>query len=885
MEVDETTRIRESTLVGLQDHFPALRMRVGWADADPLAGLVPLPHVFGYILATAQAHVNGTTLLVVDRGQWLAPLAAMLVSIHRFGREADRLVKEFGVTRLQKGQRVRVYPTDYVYEFDGLFRGYQEFVRLRVVGTGERNETRSFPASQILRLHPTEHLRPKGTQATRFPDADTPLEALVGVRTYANPAVFQTFVVYCGSHGEAKAFCESLRWSSGPDAVKSQPGAVIPWGSVGPDGTVTYDDRYQSVGAPMVLVARTLEDVEIFCQREENQVAVIVDGFQRAVGHRATLGRIAANRHVIILASPSEVTAESEIRNLAEQGARIWYMAPDEVLYGVHEYRPERLPEPIGSVMRACLSRKHVTPWAVPCQDSMISGLHSEFERSHRLLRAHDRDGEDAFSDSFAMLFWISRFLGEVGFLGVESILERMKLAREMLNAETAWMPPPVVELLKAAFQRLDGLVAGNIAGVSGDKKQKLLEILKDAQSQYRERIVVCTRDGSSVELLRRWLGGYELHPDIHTAREAARAPAGSWDLALLLGWHRSELFLTMVSGGVARDVAVLAYPFEQKDFEMACIRQEGLLRQWPALLSDLVEITGLDVHELPGFRPSAQEAVSEPAAGRQPTSGHADVKSVATVEDIEAWLNRPVRYHPIGTDERAGDTDAIALGFESGSHAFIEPFRQIPRVAAYQNGPEQLQVTPIRADSVEVGDILLFREASDKDIIRLLAEDQLGESQYARLRDVAGQWREALETIGDDPVLVRRRLINHGLERELATIRRWQEDSDLIAPQRHEDVLIIIRASGIHALEPEADRILNAITVLRGAHIASGHELSRLVRERAGAGLRLDLYDDQEIDLGLCTAWLVRVRSINNEVRRVPRSLINQIIRRDALA
>ena len=74
----------------------------------------------------------------------------------RFSRVGKR---GFAHKGLRRGERVKVKPNDFVYEYDGVWEEYPGFFRLKVMGEETR---RSFPIGEVLRIEPTDRLRPKG---------------------------------------------------------------------------------------------------------------------------------------------------------------------------------------------------------------------------------------------------------------------------------------------------------------------------------------------------------------------------------------------------------------------------------------------------------------------------------------------------------------------------------------------------------------------------------------------------------------------------------------------------------------------------------------------------------------------------------------------------
>ena len=70
------------------------------------------------------------------------------------------MVKNYAQKALHPGQRVKVKPNDYVYEYDGPWERDSDFFRLKVLD--REVASLNFPMVEVLRLEPTDRIRPKG---------------------------------------------------------------------------------------------------------------------------------------------------------------------------------------------------------------------------------------------------------------------------------------------------------------------------------------------------------------------------------------------------------------------------------------------------------------------------------------------------------------------------------------------------------------------------------------------------------------------------------------------------------------------------------------------------------------------------------------------------
>ena len=108
-----------------------------------------------------------------------------------------------------------------------------------------------------------------------------------------------------------------------------------------------------------------------------------------------------------------------------------------------------------------------------------------------------------------------------------------------------------------------------------------------------------------------------------------------------------------------------------------------------------------------------------------------------------------PTNRTPAKRSTKKWLTRAMLTSREQHSLFFTDG-HELPVLNTYISG-EQCTPGKIPLRSVEdlnEGDYLMFRESSDSDIIRFLAEDELGKAAYQQLRLTAGRWRAALHKL-----------------------------------------------------------------------------------------------------------------------------------------
>jgi hypothetical protein len=175
------------------------------------------------------------------------------------------------------------------------------------------------------------------------------------------------------------------------------------------------------------------------------------------------------------------------------------------------------------------------------------------------------------------------------------------------------------------------------------------------------------------------------------------------------------------------------------------------------------------------------------------------------------------------------------------------------------------------------IGDRLIIREAGQKDVIRILAEDKIGLAEYDHLWQKSRKWRKALLKISDKPADLWRKLSWGGLHRDRITIKAWLLDDSTIGPRNRDDLSIIAEIA-----DEEPDGLAwvecwEAINKLRVLHMQTGMRLGRILDEEC-RGLLDDVIDKETaIELSLGLVWLVQVREIH-EVADWPTGIVNHL-------
>ena len=116
----------------------------------------------------------------------------------------------------------------------------------------KRNTSFNWPTPEILRIEPTTRKIPKG----REEDIDTarrqaplsPLDKLIGTRTFGNPSLGVNYVLYLGGRTEIEEFFATTCLSGATDGLHSPLDNLVVPGVINDSGEIRHQDNYQAAG-------------------------------------------------------------------------------------------------------------------------------------------------------------------------------------------------------------------------------------------------------------------------------------------------------------------------------------------------------------------------------------------------------------------------------------------------------------------------------------------------------------------------------------------------------------------------------------------------------------------------------------------------------------
>lgn len=860
----------------LEEHYYLLRaLRIA---GIPGADQESLPHFLGLLLAAAESPDRRSCCFVLPNASRVACTVATLLALSKLTWEFDDLAREYAQRTFESGQRVIVWPTGHVYEYSGVLEAegrWSKRFRLKVLG---KHEFRTLPITNVLRLEPTTRKSPKGQLVTPLGAGEEPdaLHTLAGIKSWGNKSLYRNRVLYLTPKVKFESFLNSTALhiaDEGGTLVGSVTDLLnaLPWGSVNADGSFVSSDQYRVEGEPLLAITSSVENVAEASMLEEPFSRVVFsDGPERLVSNLQACDEIASLQKLIVIADHQ---SDEAVRVLEERGFCTCRLAPEEIHLG-HDNHEEAKPAFFGRAFNAANNYQRLRLDATECRDEHLEAAASYLDQVGRYLNASEGDEEmkRCLQGLFHLLFLTSERCAPLVEQERDEIFDRIDALERDAGRRAMFVPEEMMIHMRKACGALRELI-GHGTGRSESRKSKgeiLLEILQANGAPGIRRRIIVTRYPHSVDVTRRWLQEKGVHDPVVWHRQFPETEA--FDTIITLSWLNAERFGKLVRRYAAPEVRLLGYPFEQK-----------WLQQFNSRLSR-ERITGeLDRTErskLLGLPESLLVPTQNGAPKQDPNDIQTQASDPFSIFDIEhKIMQRKKGGSPVVASAQE-TCSAKYVGFVGDAYAYLTESHEVPvitsLVANSSSAPSAILTRTV--NGLETGDFLLFREGSDRDVVRLFAEEMMGPERYAEQRTLAASWRQALLSLGGNATEVYRLLQSYGLRKTKTTIRSWLVNSNVIGPWKRED-LDVMAAAAKETFAEKPEKVWEAVENIRAAHRRAGHKiLEWLLAELAGkrslvadGGVKVDL------DFGRC--WIVEVEEIDGAMEQYPARQVNRLL------
>ena len=816
-----------------------------------------IPWFFALLLSAATKQGTGASCFVLDKTQGTTAIAAILQALFILQNKFQKLVNIYAKEALTPGQNVKVKPNDYVYEYRGLWKGKpKNRFRLKVM---DEETYFTFPINQILRLEPTNRIRPKGLVKSDLGKYErSRLDELLGLTTCGNNSLIQNTVLLYMAQARFLEIMNAITLTSEHGNGFHSLSTFLPWGPIGQDGKLKSNDTYQVVGEPIIAVTRVPEDLALASSLATVATKIVfVDGARGLARDIQAFDDIANRQRVVILASSEETEA---LGLLKDRGCPIWHMSPDEIMIGEASTNSRVRESLVGATIQAADTRQSARVTILPCQDSTLEAVAASLEYAATII-----DGGEEIEESekiLRRLYGVLLECSECCFgVGEETKNNLKDVQAELLNYER-WLDQEFVRIVQESSCQLENIITSRSHGQ--EKANALLDFFLD--DTHKSWVVGARSYRTSTNLQAEFR---DLGINVCILPIDAITPDRGYEGIIVPSWPNERRFTRLKAQAVTRDVRVLAYPFEAKWVSRHQVRERMWKKSNRMEVEERAAILGIEPHLLSCLKHHESDSLVSKDEPDLP---------IFRLEDrvTHRSIARP-RVAADGEDSR----EAQLVQFFGDCHTLLTKWAELPRLNQLTNGTSTngAKLTHRTVSQLSPGDIVLFRASGDKEFIRLIAEDMLGTEEYERVRIVAERWKFPLRHLGTSPHDVQRHLAARGLSRTTATIGRWLSSPDCIGPRNFRDIEFIARATGDSELLSIRKDVEEAITRIRGTHISAGSQLTQFLLSELYE--RFNQLDERPVllDLGYGEAWVVQVKMVEEKRQKYPSNLVNRLL------
>jgi hypothetical protein len=834
---------------------------------------ISLPFALRVLVAAAVNPIVGARACIilpdVERiAELVAAIAALVALREDWPRLKDAFIKEV----LQPGLRVRSLREGKVITFCGMIHDLAHLQYVDAKGS-KSNASLFVKKDMVFGLEPSQRKRPifhSGEKPER--PFRTPFDVVAGTRTFGNTGMIRNRVVLLGQQQRFEdALTEAaIILARDPKGRKIRAFRQFVWGHIDDKRKSVVTHPRDATGEPLIAVTQDVLLLNGPEMREGRTKRILISGrFELVRRNLEIIQRFAEHNRVLVLAPADR---RDEARKLRESGWSVWEPRGWEL----HAAAGQRALRGLPGLSRSLRSL------SVDGQQSTFSTVRV---RSPELQRAHDHASAIGAalppdeSEMDARLDEVRQASSDLFFL-IASLLEapdRGDLARfneaiAMLNKHRRHVERCLGAAVAEHISKLSDCANTFLASHNGQKTPKgeaLLNFARSVSLRTHAFVAGFGRDrGRLADLLEANGEQGFLSLTVQGLRDV-RKPSR----LVAFGLMRRDGFAQLVDPWPANEITFIGYDFEIERYETR-LRQRDRLRDRLGLDDGpRSRVTGLPPSE---FGHCSLVVGRLPA---EPTRGTAEADDSATSGFDRLVGTRRTRVHRPVISRKAGETivQARYMTFCGTSWA---AFTEEHEVLAVRGGSgSKSSVVEMEVPDLVAATQLIIRESGDKDVIREMAEGDVGEQEYIALRERAALWKRAIRRCDLSPMEIARKLSEVGVNRSLATIRGWLKSESRIGPRSKADVLGIAEAFPIDgAGERRWEDCAEAIAEIRGLHLSAGAKLTHILATQCENVLVDAAEHEQRVELDFGTVWIVEIAEIDENLSEWPISSANRL-------
>jgi len=833
----------------------------------------PLPFMLRVLVAAAVTPgVAAPVCIVLPDVDGVAEIVAAIVSLITLQDEWPQLRERFLREELQRGVHLRSVADGKIIGFLGID---DDFVRLRYVDA-EGAKTKAallIPSEMVFGLEPTERKRPifKSGEKPQKPLLTT-FDLVAGTRTFGNTGIIRNRIILLGS---AQRFQDALKQAAiiaagDFNGAKVRAFKKFVWGHLDESRKAIVTNPYGTTGEPLVAVTQDVLLLQRAPSGESHSGKILISGrFELVRRNLETVRRFGDGNRIVVFA-PAE--RRDEARRLRESGWFVWEPGGGEMRAGDSRVRLRGLPGVSRSLRSLYADLRQPSFSTISARSDALREAFEHLRALGHVLPSDeaemDRRLEEIRHGSSDLFFSISSWLGTPGPDDVEHAHGLISVLKNNYQHAEQCLGTEGARHITSLLQCVERFVVGLDGSAMTPKGAALLGIAQRVW-ETSQRHAFVTDFATDRDRVTRFLEKNG-HPDHQCLTiQALRDAKGIFQI-IAFGLVRQEGFARFVDPWPGRDVTFAGYDYEIEVYERRLAQRSRLRNRLGLDDGPRSQITGLAPTD---FGPR-QYVDQNGGSGAAPDPQDAVLSGL----DRAAGSRRTTPRRPV-LARRPGEL-TIQARYMSFCGTSWAAFTEEHEVLAIR-GLIGTTSTVIEMDvpDLAVGTRIIIRESGDKDVIREMAEHEIGESAYTALRERAALWKCAIRQSNLEPQQIVKRLARVGVNRSLATIRGWLNSESRIGPRSKADVIGISEA---FPLEGASDRrwedCASAIADVRGLHLSVGAKLTGILARQCQNVLIDAGEHEQRVELDFGAVWIVEIAEIDDAVSDWPVSSVNRL-------
>ncbi len=752
-------------------------------------------------------------------------------------------------------------------------------------GQKPTNTEKWFRINEILRFQPTETKRPLTPIENTVSQSDHPLDRLLGISSFGNRSIFTNEVVLVSRLTKMRQFVEKTHIVNPVSPEQSVSlRDLFQWGGITVEGELEQWGHQQIDAKPVIGVAPDLITLrEYLFNRQSSDVLIILDSRLPFANDLQALDEILDEGYAVL--ALMENRHLDDLNHLEDRGFKTW-------VWSEHDLQQFELAESIDVSNQETPFRyfhRTVENYNVRQIEETIcdrSGLDSAAEKLQTFSKQCHSDNLEHRSlerKFYYCLLNLSRLLRPFGIkddVSRDKILKDIEQIQSDVKNKARWLEKDAVDTAHEFVDKIKIFIE-NPNSISG----KIIELEKVLQNKTRKnQSAIILADASEMPITESyWQGTVSRNKlkGISFVTPSKLEFEQDYDHLIVCGWLGAERMQKLFDSCIAPSITVLMYPFEQEWFRSAVSRWR---RQKERQKRE--ELTARQKAEILQTQPENLSVSQKPKEGGTPV---ASLETDFDIADFELRLHtyrRALYARPASPEETTAE--ARFVDFSHDMYAYLRPNHKVPVVTDFVDGhaDESAGVPFADVSQLKVGDYVIFREGSDSDLLRVIADIGLARAGKSEYRKIASLWKRALRRFvfnhsdGFEGALIE--LWDEGLKPTEITIRGWLNDEHRIGPRSEQDIEIIARVSGNQELQEQLDYVRRAIKEVRGAHLQAARSLAQKLIAQLPVLLQQRFDESYTIEIEEIgqAAFVVRVEYIDDEEIEVPLTEVNRLFR-----